>query len=156
MIFTMLDVDTVMNFAPLITGAGKCKAYHLSCTNGKTNYINEYSGLPKALRVFGMELNFVNCGGDHPFTQEREQWTSGANFFTFAPGQIIGYDHNKATLEALDKAGFEIIKAHDLIDGSITLPTGKVAVSMHGSELSRGGGGCRCMTMPVHREPVHW
>jgi len=156
MIFTMLDVDTVMNFAPLITGAGKCKAFHMSCTQGKINYINEYSGLPKALRLFGLELNFVNCGGDSPFAQEREQWTSGANFFTFAPGHIIGYKHNKATLDALDQAGFEIINATDLINGQVSLPAGKAAVAMDGSELSRGGGGCRCMTMPVHRNAVNW
>ena len=156
MIFTMLDVDTVMNFAPLITGAGKCKAFHLSCTHGKINYINEYSGLPKALRLFGLELNFVNCGGDNPFSQEREQWTSGANFFTFAPGHIIGYQHNKATLAALDQAGFSIIDANDIISDKVTMPKGKAAVAMDGSELSRGGGGCRCMTMPVHRDPVDW
>lgn len=156
MIFTMLDVDTVMNFAPLITGAGKCKAFHLSCTNGKINYINEYSGLPKALRLFGLELDFVNCGGDNPFAQEREQWTSGANFFTFAPGHIIGYKHNKATLDALDRAGFEIIDAMDIINDKKTMPNGKAAVAMDGSELSRGGGGCRCMTMPVHRDAVNW
>lgn len=156
MIFTMLDVDTVMNFAPLITGAGKCKAFHLSCTNGKINYINEYSGLPKALRLFGLELNFVNCGGDNPFSQEREQWTSGANFFTFAPGHIIGYKHNKATLDALDLAGFAIIDANDIINDQVTMPKGKAAVAMDGSELSRGGGGCRCMTMPVHRDAVPW
>jgi len=29
-------------------------------------------------------------------------------------------------------------------------------VTMHGSELSRGGGGCRCMTMPLNRNPVDW
>lgn len=156
MIFTMLDVDTVMNFAPLITGAGKCKAFHLSCTQGKINSINEYSGLPKALRQFGLELNFVNCGGDNPFAQEREQWTSGANFFTFAPGHVIGYKHNKATLEALNQSGFEIIDANDVISGKINMPAGKVAIAMDGSELSRGGGGCRCMTMPVHREAVNW
>lgn len=156
MIFTMLDVDTVMNFAPLITGAGKCKAFHLSCTNGKINYINEYSGLPKALRLFGLELDFVNCGGDNPFSQEREQWTSGANFFTFAPGHIIGYKHNKATIDALDHAGFEILDANDVISGNKQLPNGKAAVAMDGSELSRGGGGCRCMTMPVHRDAVNW
>ncbi len=156
MIFTMLDVDTVMNFSPLITGAGKCKAFHLSCTNGKINYINEYSGLPKALRLFGLELNFVNCGGDNPFSQEREQWTSGANFFTFAPGHIIGYKHNKATMDALDLAGFEVIDAKDIIAGKVEMPDGKAAVAMDGSELSRGGGGCRCMTMPVHRDAVNW
>lgn len=156
MIFTMLDVDTVMSFAPLITGPNKCRAFHMSCEQGDIKHIKEYSGLPKALRDFGLELNFVNCGGDDAFTQEREQWTSGANFFTFAPGHVIGYQHNKATMEALDKAGFEIITALDIINDKSTLPKGKAAVAMEGSELSRGGGGCRCMTLPVHRDTVSW
>lgn len=156
MIFTMLDVDTVMSFAPLITGPNKCRAFHMHCQQGEIKQITEYSGLPKALLNFGLELNFVNCGGDDAFTQEREQWTSGANFFTFAPGHVIGYQHNKATLEALNQAGFEIISANDIINDKITMPIGKAAVAMQGSELSRGGGGCRCMTLPVHRDPVNW
>jgi arginine deiminase len=27
-------------------------------------------------------------------------------------------------------------------------------VTIEGSELARGGGGCRCMTLPVNREPT--
>ncbi len=157
MIFTLLDQETVMNFPPLITGPSKCKAFHMSCSQGQIKKITEYSGLPKALRHFGLEMNFVNCGGSNEFYQEREQWTSGANFFTFAPGQIIGYKHNHATLEALNQAGFDIIDAQDIINENVKLQSDqKVAVAMDGSELSRGGGGCRCMTMPVHREAVSW
>lgn len=157
MIFTMLDTDVAMIFEPLITGAGKCQAFHMDCSRGKINKINEFSGLPKALRDFGMELDFVHCGGDEPFAQEREQWTSGANFFTFAPGQIIGYKHNLATMQALSQAGFEIIDAQQIISEKIKLEANqKVAVAMEGSELSRGGGGCRCMTLPVHRDIVAW
>jgi len=157
MIFTMLDVDKFMVFPPLITGPNKCKSYHMKCSMGMINSITEYSGLPKAMRTLGIEATFVNCGGDKPFSQEREQWTSGANFFTFAPGQIIGYNHNKETFNALDKAGFEIVSASDIISNKKIITPGKLtAVSMYGAELSRGGGGCRCMTMPVHRDKVNW
>ncbi len=157
MIFTMLDVNKFMVFPPLITGPNKCKSFHMLCSQGTIQKITEFSGLPKAMRSLGIEAEFINCGGDQPFSQEREQWTSGANFFTFAPGQVIGYEHNKATLEALDKAGFEIIKASEIITDKKTIQTGKlVAVSMQGAELSRGGGGCRCMTMPIHRDKVNW
>ena len=157
MIFTMLDVDKFMIFPPLITGPNKCKSFHMQCSHGEIKTITEYSGLPKAIRALGIEPIFVNCGGDKAFAQEREQWTSGANFFTFAPGQIIGYRHNKETFNALDKAGFEIIDANDIITDIRSIDDGKlIAVAMEGAELSRGGGGCRCMTMPVHRDKVNW
>jgi arginine deiminase len=157
MIFTMLDVDKFMVFPPLITGPNKCKSYHMKCSNGMISSITEYSGLPKAMRALGMDPTFVNCGGDKPFSQEREQWTSGANFFTFAPGQIIGYTHNKETFKALDQAGFEVISANDIISNNRVIEPGKlIAIAMNGAELSRGGGGCRCMTMPVHRDKVNW
>ncbi|HFC30501.1 MAG TPA: arginine deiminase, partial [Oceanospirillales bacterium] len=58
---------------------------------------------------------------------------------------------------ALDKAGFEIIDANDIITDIRSIDAGKlIAVAMEGAELSRGGGGCRCMTMPVHRDKVNW
>jgi arginine deiminase len=157
MIFTMLDVDKFMVFPPLITGPNKCKSYHMQCSFGVIKSLTEYSGLPKAMRNLGVEAIFINCGGDKEFSQEREQWTSGANFFTFAPGQIIGYTHNKETFNALNKAGFEILSATDIIADKVQIENNKlIAVSMDGAELSRGGGGCRCMTMPVHRDKVNW
>ncbi len=157
MIFTMLDVDKFMVFPPLVTGPNKCKCYHMKCNDGGIKNITEYSGLPKAMSALGIESTFINCGGDKPFAQEREQWTSGANFFTFAPGQIIGYAHNRETFDALDSAGFEIINANDIIIDKKQIVDNKlVAVAMDGAELSRGGGGCRCMTMPVHRDKVNW
>ena len=92
------------------------------------------------------------------WVQEREQWHSGANFFTFAPGKIIGYERNVHTLEELNKAGFEILKATDVINGTSISPENykKCVVTIAGSELARGGGGARCMTMPVKRAAVNW
>lgn len=157
MIFTMLDVDKFMIFPPLITGPHKCKSFHMSCSQGNIISITEYSGIRKSMKALGIDATFINCGGDKPFAQEREQWTSGANFFTFAPGQIIGYNHNKETFNALDKAGFEIIAANDIITDKRSIENDKlIAVAMDGAELSRGGGGCRCMTMPVNRDKVSW
>jgi len=89
--------------------------------------------------------------------QEREQWSSGANFFALAPGQILGFEHNQATAEELSKNGFEIVTAEQVIEDEHALKHDRpTLVTMHGSELSRGGGGCRCMTMPLNRKPVDW
>jgi len=31
---------------------------------------------------------------------------------------------------------------------------GPLAIMMEGEELNRGGGGCRCMTLPVYRDDL--
>jgi arginine deiminase len=157
MIFTMVDRDTCVVYPPLMKGARKCRAFHVRFDDGRVKNINEHPGLLEALATLDLDLTPVHCGGDDPFRQEREQWHSGANFFTLAPGRIIGYAHNTTTLDELAKHGFRIVRAKDVITGRTDIEQdGRVAVAMDGAELSRGGGGCRCMTMPIQREPVDW
>jgi arginine deiminase len=108
------------------------------------------------LNKLGFNLEPVICGGtaDH-WTQEREQWHSGANFFAIAPGKVIGYARNTYTLDELSKHGFEILKAKSIIKGDIDLNAyKKCVITIEGSELARGGGGARCMTLPVKRAGV--
>ncbi|MCK9207989.1 MAG: arginine deiminase family protein, partial [Salinivirgaceae bacterium] len=91
------------------------------------------------------------------WTQEREQWHSGANFFALGPGKVIGYERNVYTMEEMHKHGFEIIRARDVLKKTVSLDDyQKYVVTIDGSELARGGGGARCMSMPVRRKPVNW
>jgi arginine deiminase len=157
MIFTMVDRDRCVIFPPLITGMNKCRAFHVHYEQRRVKRIVEYTGVLEALRTQGLDLKPIPCGGDNELRQEREQWASGANFFALGPGHIIGFEHNQATAEELSKSGFEIVPADEFISEDRSLEPGQpTLVTMHGSELSRGGGGCRCMTMPLSRDAVNW
>ena len=157
MVFTMLDFDTCMVYEPVVYKLNRYRTISIRMDNGNVE-IHEERNIPEALKKLGIDLNPIVCGGEKdPWTQEREQWHSGANFLAFAPGKIIGYERNVNTLEELNNHGFEIIRARDVIEGKADVKAyEKCAVSIAGSELARGGGGARCMTLPVKRSPVNW
>jgi len=158
MVFTFLDMDKCMIYEPVIMKMNKYQTVHIYAEGGKVKYIREQENLPAALRNLGMHLEPLLCGGStDQWVQEREQWHSGANFFALGPGKVIGYARNIKTIEELNKRGMEVIKASDVIKGRIDLKNyHKYVVTIDGNELSRGGGGTRCMTMPVRRSHVIW
>lgn len=159
MVFTLLDKDKCMVFKPLIMQANQYQTVHIVIENGKVTSIRPVAGLLQALKKLGMDLKPIVCGGDDDWDQEREQWHSGANFFSFAPGKVLTYARNVHTLDQLHRNGFEIIKASDFIAGradSAVDGSGLCAIAIDGSELPRGGGGARCMTMPLSRRKVEW
>ncbi|MDP2337324.1 MAG: arginine deiminase family protein [Bacteroidota bacterium] len=157
MVFTFLDVDSCMVYEPLIMGTNRFHTIHIQVENGKVISIQEQKNLPKALKKLGIEMKPIQCGGGiDNWTQEREQWHSGANFLAFAPGKVIGYERNVHTIDELNRNGFQIIQAKDLLSGLCEIPEGKCVITIPGSELARGGGGARCMSMPVRRKSVNW
>jgi len=158
MTFTLLDKDKCMIFEPLIIRSTRHLTIHITIENNAVVSIREEKNLLAALRRLGIDIEPVYCGGGKDlYIMEREQWQSGANFFVLEPGKVIGYARNIHTLETMNKHGFEIVKAKDVVKGKVDLNSYKrVVVTIEGNELSRGGGGARCMTMPISRKKVEW
>ena len=158
MVFTLLDVDKCMVYEPLITQQNKYRTTHITIENGTVTSIKEEKNILEALKQLGIDLKPISCGGNEDqWIQQREQWHSGANFFAMGPGKVIGYGRNIHTINEMSKNGFEVISAIDVIEGKKDLKDyDKYVVTIDGSELSRGGGGCRCMTMPIRRKEVKW
>lgn len=158
MVFTLLDKNCCMVYEPLILSPNRFKTVHIELDNGQVSSISIVENIPAILRKLGMELEISYCGGKtDKMVQEREQWHSGANFFAISPGKLIGYNRNTYTLENLNNAGFEILKSSDVKAGkSDPQQYKRCVITIDGSELARGGGGTRCMTMPVSRKEVDW
>ncbi len=157
MVFTLLDNDKCMVFKPLITQANQYQTVHIVIEDGRVTSIRPVSGLLSVLKKLGMDLKPIVCGGADEWDQEREQWHSGANFFAFAPGKVLSYARNIHTLDELSKSGFEIVKANDFISGvaeATVYGNSPCVLTIDGSELPRGGGGARCMTMPLSRKSL--
>ena len=157
MVFTFLNTHECMIYEPVILQPNRFKTIHIEIDNDLVK-INEEKNVLDALGKLGLEMEPIYCGGKtDQWTQEREQWHSGANFFALAPGKIMGYSRNMYTLEELNHHGYEIIGAEEIISGRKLLhDPGKCVVIIEGSELSRGGGGARCMTMPVRRQDLNF
>ncbi len=158
MVFTLLDKDKCMVFQPVILEDNSLDTIHITVEKGKVDKIKYVPGLLPTLKKLGMDLEPVICGGTKDeWIEEREQWHSGANFFAFAPGKVISYARNIHTIEEMSKHGFDIIPSADVISGKTNLNKSKrCVVTIEGSELPRGGGGARCMTMPLRRKQVKW
>lgn len=156
MVFTILDYNKCLIYEPVIFNRHDFQTVNIYLDNGEVKKIREEKNILQGLSKLGLDLEPISCGGrNDEWIQEREQWHSGANFFAVAPGKIIGYGRNSYTIEEINNHGFEVIKAKDVLSGKVNLKNkNKYVVTIEGAELARGGGGCRCMTMPIRRKGI--
>ena len=154
-IFTRTSEDECLVFPPYFR-EGSRELLNVTSIDLRHQELRMSTGpsLLKSLKKLGIDLKPIACGGDDSIMQQREQWTDGANAFCLAPGVITSYGRNIATAAALDRAGYHVVTAQevltdptlDLLDG------GKYLVQIQAGELSRARGGPRCMTMPLARD----
>lgn len=151
MIFTMIDRDLCCVYPPYFSGPTRLPIVHIARDGDR---VREWPNLFAALADRGLSLGAIHCGGERRTMQEREQWGSGCNMFAVGPGQLLAYSRNDHTLAALEKeGGFRIVNGVDYLTGEVVLEDDqRFVVTFQGSELVRGGGGPRCMTLPVRRE----
>ncbi|MDR2511585.1 MAG: arginine deiminase [Bacteroidales bacterium] len=152
MVFTMINYNDCVVYAPLIFDKMQQHTSIIDIDGEKVKY-KSAPDIVKAIAMSGIDLKPICCGGEKELNASREQWHSGANFFCLAPGVIMGYGRNRYTMDELAKAGYNIVVSSDVdIEQKITNVSEKTVFTIEGNELSRGGGGCRCMTMPICRE----
>ena len=149
--FTIPQARTFMHLDTIFTQVDKNKfTIHKGCydklkiycltkdmnLDGKLKVVELNQKLEEVLESYiNMPITLIPCGGGDAISADREQWSDGSNTVAIAPGEVIAYERNDITNEALMKNG---IKVH-------IIPS---------SELSRGRGGPRCMCMPLVREDV--
>lgn len=155
MLFTLVDRDTALVYEPLVAGSRPLEVYRMRLEPGLRARAEKIDLLLPALEREGVPLRAIPCGGRDPVVREREQWLSAANAFAFAPGKVLGYDCNTATMEAFDAAGFAVIGVDEFLSGRRTVSEfDRLFVGLPGINLARGGGGPRCMTLPLARAPL--
>lgn len=133
-VFTQIDYDK-FTVHPGILGPLEVFKITPGDACGKVNIVRKEESLEEILaEALGVkQVTLIKCGGGDRITAEREQWNDGANTLCIAPGKVVVYERNNVTNAILRDYGLTVLE----------IPS---------SELSRGRGGPRCMSMPLWRE----
>ncbi len=135
-VFTIIDENLIVTYPDAMESILQTCVYRNDGEDAFGNVILHKEVIQESITtVLKKEIPFlevIETGDGNPDYSSREQWYDGANVFAISPRRVISYDRNKFTNRALKEAGVEVIETSS-------------------SELSRGLGGPRCMTMPLQR-----
>lgn len=133
-VFTMVDRDKFTVYPGILDRVQVYKLTRKSNNGIKVTAEEDLvEALKKSLKLPAVSL--IQSGGGDMITAAREQWNDSTNTLAIAPGVVVTYSRNEASNEVLRQNGIEVLE----IDGS---------------ELVRGRGGPRCMSMPLVREDI--
>jgi arginine deiminase len=133
-VFTMVDRDAFSIYGGI---EPTLRVFSLQLSRGDQLQIREEVSLQRALaRVLHVpSVRLIPSGGPDRTVAAREQWNDSTNTLAIAPGTVITYQRNTVSNEMLEREGVTVLP-------------------IRGSELVRGRGGPRCMSMPLLREAV--
>jgi len=134
-VFTVIDRGTVLWFSQVMEHVARVHRYEPRATDDgvAAHRVPETRNFPDILRdEFGTELTIIDTAGGHKHYAAREQRSDAANALALAPRVVVTYDRNERTMAVLEDHGVTCIGIDD-------------------SELVRGLGGPRCMSMPLRR-----
>lgn len=132
-VFTMVDYDKFLMYPGI-----KDMIFTYVLKPGKNGLIQAKSekSLKKCLeKTLNRKIKIIYSGEDDPIIAAREQWGDSTNTLAISPGKVLVYNRNTVTNRQLRKEGIETLE-------------------FEGSELVRGRGGPRCMSMPICREKI--
>lgn len=136
-VLTQVDYDKFTIYSEIETSLTVYKITKNNHSEYGLNIKKEKKHLKEILEeTLNRKITLIKCGGDSPIDSAREQWNDGSNTLAIAPGEVIVYSRNHVTNKLLQKNGIKIY----------IIPS---------SELSRGRGGPRCMSMPLEREDIN-
>ncbi|MCH7591208.1 MAG: hypothetical protein IH989_00300 [Planctomycetes bacterium] len=133
-VFTVLDSGLVLWYGDVMRNLPHIHRYESKDGGGTTRVRDTRTFLEILEAEFDKEPTVIDAAGGDRVHSVREQRMDGVNTFAIAPRVVITYERNERTSAALE--------AH-----------GVTCIAINGSELVRGLGGPRCMTMPLLREP---
>jgi arginine deiminase len=137
-VFTILDENLVLTYPDALNAVLQTSLYTLKEIKDDKVHIKRQVLNESLLTVLEKEiphLEILSTANGNPDYAMREQWFDGANVFAIGPRRVISYNRNIHTNRALRNMGVEVLE-------------------IHSSELSRGLGGPRCMTMPLSRAKI--